>query len=72
MRRGAAGRPEQAAKPATRTVTVEEAAKILGISRSAAYRCVDSKQIPAVRLGRKLKVPLDGLERLLAGEELSA
>jgi excisionase family DNA binding protein len=63
---------EKTAKPATRTVTVEEAAQILGISRSAAYRCVDKKQIPVVRLGRKLKVPLDGLERLLAGEVVSA
>ena len=52
--------------PQARTITVEEAATLLGISRSAAYRCVHLGQIPTVRLGRKFKVPLDALERLLS------
>lgn len=51
-----------------RTLTVEQAAERLGISRSAAYRCVHLGQIPALRLGRKLKVPTDRLEAMLAAD----
>ena len=51
-----------------RTVTVEEAAAILGIGRSAAYAAVKRGHIPALRLNRRLLVPLPALERLLNGE----
>ena len=34
------------------TVTVEEAAQILGISRSSAYECVGTGELRALRLGR--------------------
>lgn len=47
--------------------TVEEAAKMLKISRSSAYEGVRSGQIPSVRIGKRLLVPLAALERLLAG-----
>lgn len=51
-----------------RTITVEQAAERLGISRSAAYRCVHLGQIPALRLGRRLKVPTDKLEAMLTAD----
>lgn len=51
-----------------RTITVEQAAERLGISRSAAYRCVHLGQIPALRLGRKFRVPTDRLEAMLAAD----
>ncbi len=50
-----------------RTITVEEAARLLGIRRSAAYRCVQRGEIPVLRLGRKFRVPVDALERMLQG-----
>jgi excisionase family DNA binding protein len=51
-----------------RTLTVEEAGRVLGLGRSAAYAAVKRGEIPALTIGRKLLVPVDQLERLLAGE----
>lgn len=39
------------------TITVEEAAELVGMSRSAAYRAAARGQLPTVRLGRRLRVP---------------
>ncbi len=61
-----------AAKREARTITVEEAGRRLGISRSAAYRCVELGQIPALRLGGRIKVPVDALERMLQGQPAAA
>jgi excisionase family DNA binding protein len=47
------------------TVTVEEAATMLGISRTAAYGCVTRGEITTVRLGRRLVVPLGPLMMML-------
>lgn len=60
-------------------LTVEEAAQILRIGRNSAYglarRWIDSggeEGLPAIRLGRCLRVPRSALERLLDGELVSA
>ena len=50
-----------------RVVTVNEAALMLRISRGAAYEAVRRKEIPTIRIGRRLLVPLAALERMLAG-----
>ena len=47
------------------TLTVEEAAEILGIGRNSAYEAIRRGEIPALRLGRRLVVPRRALERLL-------
>ena len=52
---------------AARVCTVEEAAKMLRISRSSAYEGVRTGQIPSVKIGKRLLIPLAALERLLAG-----
>ena len=49
-----------------RTYSVEEAATILGIGRSAAYQAVRTGEIPAIRIGRRLLVPVQALEQLLS------
>lgn len=54
------------------TVTVEEAAQMLGISRSSAYECVRRGELRALRLGRRLVVPRSALEELLGGTSASA
>jgi excisionase family DNA binding protein len=53
------------------TITVEEAAEALGISRNAAYAAVNAGQIPAIRVGRRWLVPKIAFERMLenAGQE---
>jgi excisionase family DNA binding protein len=47
-----------------RTVSVEEAGRILGISRMAAYQAVWRGQIPSVRIGRRLLVPIAKLNEI--------
>ena len=55
-----------------RTLTVEEAAKALGIGRSAGYAAARSGELPTVRIGRRLLVPRDALERMLTGDRPAA
>lgn len=53
-------------QPAERqTLTVEEAARVLGISRSSAYEAARRGELPIVRIGRRYVVPRVALERLL-------
>ena len=47
------------------TLTVEEAAGLLGISRNLAYELVARKELPSLRLGRRVLVPRQALDRLL-------
>jgi excisionase family DNA binding protein len=52
----------------TRTLTlmVEEAARVLGISRALAYEAARNGDIPTIRIGRRLLVPRMALDRLLS------
>jgi excisionase family DNA binding protein len=53
-------------KPVQRlTLTVEEAASTLGISRATAYEAVSRGEIPCIRIGRRILIPKAALERLL-------
>ena len=47
------------------TLTVEEAAKLLGIGRQLAYDRVKTGDIPVIKIGRRLVVPRRALEKLL-------
>jgi len=47
------------------TISVEEAADLLGVSRSAAYRAAKAGQLKTLRMGRKLRVPTAPLLRML-------
>jgi len=49
-----------------KTLTVEEAAALLGISRNSAYRAVRDGDLPAVRVRRRLLIPVDRLHAMLA------
>lgn len=48
------------------TLTVQEAARALGIGRGSAYQAVRRGELPVIRLGKRLVVPRAALERLLA------
>jgi excisionase family DNA binding protein len=48
------------------TLTVEEVATILGVGRNKVYEAAHSGEIPTIRIGKRLLVPLTALERLLA------
>ena len=47
------------------TVTVTEAAEILGVSRTSAYELVRAGTLPAVRLGRRIVIRRTTLEELV-------
>ena len=47
------------------TITVEDAGRLLGISRGHAYELVRRGELPAIRLGRRLVIPTRAIEELL-------
>jgi excisionase family DNA binding protein len=49
------------------TLTVEEAARVLRISRASAYAAVKDRSLPTVKIGRRYLVARVALERLLNG-----
>ena len=53
--------------PQRLTMTVEEAAVVLGIPRATAYNAVSRGEIPCIRIGRRILIPKVALERLLDG-----
>ena len=48
-----------------KTLTITEAAKILGIGRNQAYEAARRGEIPTIKIGRRILVPLAALERKL-------
>ncbi len=57
--------PDAEEIPSRQTFTVDEAAAILGISRSTAYECIRDGSLPALRFRRRLVVTRAALEALL-------
>jgi excisionase family DNA binding protein len=49
------------------TMTVEEAGTLPGISRTLAYELVRRGEIPSLRLGRRVVVPVHALELMVHG-----
>lgn len=49
------------------TLTVTEAAKLLGISRAMAYECVRTGDLPAIRLGGRILIPRERFDEMLSG-----
>ena len=47
------------------TLTIEEAAKVLRLGRSAAYAAARSGDLPTIRVGKSYRVPRHQLERML-------
>lgn len=50
------------------TVTVTQAARMLGISRGSAYEAVRTGELPVLRIGKRLLVSRAALERMLEHE----
>jgi excisionase family DNA binding protein len=48
------------------TLTVDEAAQVLGISRALAYELVARGELPSLRLGRRIVIPRRALELVLS------
>jgi excisionase family DNA binding protein len=54
------------------TCSVEEAAKVLHIGRTQAYRAVKAGQIRSIRIGKRVLVPTSAIWQLLDGGTSSA
>jgi excisionase family DNA binding protein len=50
------------------TISVDQAAKILKIGRNQAYEAARNGQIPTLKIGKRLLVLSEPLERMLRGE----
>ncbi len=47
------------------TLTVEEAATLLGVGRVTVYEAIRRGEMPAIRLGKRILVPRAALQRML-------
>jgi excisionase family DNA binding protein len=54
------------------TITPEEAGRVVGIGRTAAYDALRRGELPSLRIGRRLLVPTALLLRLLGHDERPA
>jgi excisionase family DNA binding protein len=52
------------------TISVEDAARLLGISRGLAYEAARRGELPVIRLGRRLLVPRARLLELVSPAEM--
>jgi excisionase family DNA binding protein len=60
-----------AAEP-TLTLSVEEAARLLGISPGLAYQLVHRGELAAIKLGRRILVPRHAVEALIGQPDTAA
>lgn len=57
-----------AEKPKKRlTMTIAEAAEVLGIGKNKAYQAAAAGEIPVIKIGKRRLVPIAALEAKLAG-----
>lgn len=54
-----------------KTLSIPEAGKALGVGRSAAYEAARTGQLPTIKIGKRILVPIAALERLLEEAEQS-
>jgi hypothetical protein len=55
-------------KTQCKTVSVPEAGRLYyGLSRNGSYDAAKRGEIPTLRIGRKLRVPIAAMERLIDG-----
>jgi excisionase family DNA binding protein len=52
----------------SKTISIDEAARLLGIARNSAYDAAARGEIPTIRIGKRILVPRVAFERMLAGE----
>ncbi len=54
------------------SVSVEEAARLLGLGRSNLFKLIESGELRSVKVGSRRLVPRRALEEFLAGPDVSA
>jgi len=51
-----------------KTYNVEEAARLLGVGRNQGYEAALAKQIPTIKIGKRILIPKAAFDRMLNGE----
>ncbi len=59
-------------KEEPKVLTVSETAKVLRMSTNAIYAAIGAKEIPSIRVGRKILVPKAALDQMLGGAKAAA
>jgi excisionase family DNA binding protein len=72
MKRGDMAKRETKAAERSPTMSVDDAADMLGVGRNQAYAATKAGQIPAIRVGKRWLVLRLPLERMLRGEGKAA
>ena len=54
------------------TYSVEEVAKLLGLSRSLTYAAVKTGELPSIQVGRRILIPRVALTRMLEAKIAAA
>jgi len=49
------------------TLTIDEAAKLLGVGRNKAYEAAHRGEIPTIRIGKRILVLREPFKKMLAG-----
>jgi excisionase family DNA binding protein len=50
-----------------KTMTITEASHALGVSRNKAYEAARRGEIPTIKIGKRILVPVAAFERMLQG-----
>ncbi len=53
--------------PKCQTYSVEQAAGVLGISRTHAYHLTDTGELPCIQLGHRKRIAIEVINKLLKG-----
>jgi excisionase family DNA binding protein len=51
------------------TISVDDFAAVMGVSRSSAFAAVRAGEVPHVRLGRRIRIPSASVRRMLRVDE---
>ena len=54
------------------TYTVEEMGEALGIGRVKAYELANRRDFPKIRIGKRIVIPIDSLNRWLENQSIKA
>jgi excisionase family DNA binding protein len=65
----AVNKTKQHHKEEAMTLSVEHAARLIGVSRTTAYRLVRDGELPGIRVGRRVLVLKKPLMEMLGAEE---
>ena len=55
----------------TPTISVEEAGRVIGLSKDSAYKAAHAGQIPTLRFGKRMLVPTAALLEMLGVQKAS-